>query len=371
MKIIADSEIVGAESCFSLYGEVKVYPGREIKAAHLRDADALLVRSVTSIDRELLANTPIRFVGSATIGTDHVDLDYLASNNIHFAHAPGCNASAVVQYVIAALCATVRGWRDKSVSVVGCGQVGGRLLASLKALGLDCRVYDPFLTVEQVPELVSFNEALSADIICLHTPLTLQGAFPTFHMIGERELSEIKTGAILINAGRGAVIDSQALERKLSEGACPQLILDVWEHEPAIGRELLDKVLLGTPHIAGHSVDGKLRGTRMVLDAFEQWLGVRSPRVNGNVPDTLEKTPITVSDRSSLETVVLSAYDPRRDFADLRSAFSDRGVPAGKAFDAVRTAYQLRQEFNHFRIQGELEQGLGEELVTLGFSVDR
>lgn len=371
MKIVSDSAIMGAESFFSPYGEVSVYPGRELTAARVEDADVLLVRSVTPVDQGLLANSRVRFVGSATIGTDHIDHDYLVRSGIHFAYAPGCNATAVVQYVIAVLCASIDSWRDKSVSIIGCGQVGGRLLAFLKTLGMNCRVYDPFLSPEKVLELVDFSEACSADIICLHTPLTRGGGHPTFHMIGEAELAQLKRGTVLINAGRGAVIDNQALEARLLEDASLRVILDVWENEPAISRDLLDKVVLGTPHIAGHSIDGKLRGTMMLLEAFEQWLGITPARISEPTSKTHEKILLTVSNKASFEEVVLSVYDPRRDFAKLRLACSNKDIPTAKAFDAVRGAYQLRQEFNRYHIDSEVGQKLGEQLLALGFSLAR
>ena len=373
MKIVADYGIADVESRFSRHGEVSVYPGREISAAHIRDAEVLLVRSVTRVDRNLLASSPVRFVGSATIGTDHVDLDYLAERGIEFAFAPGGNATAVVQYVIAVLCACVDDWRRKSVSIIGCGQVGGRVLTCLRALGLECRVFDPFLSSQQVPELCDFAHALNADVICLHTPLTLGGAHPTFHMIGAPELARIRPDAILINAGRGAVIDNRALATTLRGDAIPRVVLDVWENEPAIGRDLLARVLLGTPHIAGHSFEGKLRGTTMVLDAFEQWLGLAAEdRTRYNRPKTLDdKAELMASSTTSLEDLVLAVYDPRCDFADLRSAFANHEVPAAIAFDAVRGAYKLRREFNHYRVEGAISQNLGEELLAVGFEVAR
>lgn len=364
--------MAGVESHFSCHGEISLYPGREINAAQVRDADVLLVRSVTKVDRHLLANSPVKFVGSATIGTDHVDLDYLAERGIKFAFAPGCNATAVVQYVIAVLCACVSHWRHKSVSIIGCGQVGGRVLGCLRALGMKCQVFDPFLSSQQVPELCDFKQALNADIICLHTPLTLGGAHPTFHMIGMPELAQIRPDATLINAGRGAVIDNRALEARLSIGAIPRVVLDVWEDEPAIRRQLLAKVLLGTPHIAGHSLEGKQRGTTMVLEAFEQWLGIGlagEDRTRDERLETRDKTDLKASDTTRLEDLVLAVYDPRCDFSDLRSALSNHDVLAATAFDAVRNAYQLRREFNQYRVHGVSNQNLAEDLLALGFAV--
>ena len=233
----------------------------------------LLVRSVTRVDRTLLEGSAVAFVGSATIGTDHVDQAYLAEQGIRFAHAPGCNANAVVQYDLSVLSNLQPDWQSCTVGIVGCGNVGGRVYRTLKSLGVNCRVYDPFLSAEQIPDLVDFQSVLAADIICVHTPLTTEGPFPTEHLFNAEVLAGLGENTLLINAGRGAVIDNGALLEHLKSGSKLRVALDVWEPEPNINPGLLEQVLLATPHIAGYSREGKIRGTEMLAEDYYQWSG--------------------------------------------------------------------------------------------------
>jgi len=189
MKIIADENMSAVQEIFAPYGDVEVWPGREINAATVATADVLLVRSVTKVDKQLLEGSSVQFVGSATIGTDHIDLQYLQDKGIHFAHAPGCNAEAVVQYMFSVFCTLEPQWRNKTVGVIGCGNVGGRLFHRLTTLGVSCEVYDPFINEAECDALTDLKTALSADIICLHTPLTKEGPHPTHHMINQQKYS--------------------------------------------------------------------------------------------------------------------------------------------------------------------------------------
>ena len=364
MKILADENIANVAELFGPYGEVSLAPGRAIKRAQLSDVDMLLLRSVTQVDRQLLNDTPVRFVGSATIGTDHVDRAYLASQNIQFAHAPGCNARAVVEYVIAVLCGSVAQWRDKTVAIIGCGNVGGELLRCLEKLGVNCKVYDPFLDENQCRSLVEFEEAMAADIVCVHTPLTTGGEFPTHHMIDQTVLDAMQADAVLINAGRGGVIDNKALLQRLNDNNGLRVVLDVWEHEPHVDQALLDKLLLGTPHIAGYSVEGKLRGTQMLFEAFCQWCG----EARAELFETAQTVPLLLNAEDSLESVVSKIYQPSADSLAMKAALAQQGAEAGAIFDALRRDYPLRREFGHFEIVGVEDAKLRRDLKALGFS---
>ena len=369
MKILADENITDVARLFAPYGDVSLYSGRDIRPAQISDVDVLLVRSVTNINAQLLADSQVGFVGSATIGTDHVDLEYLRGRNIHFAHAPGCNANAVVQYMLAVLCSCIPQWRNKTVAIIGCGQVGGRLLRCLQGLGLRCKVYDPFLGAEDCAVLVSFAEAMRADIVCVHTPLTMDGSFPSYHMIDRTVLGKMRADTVLINAGRGAVIDNQALLELLYSNKSLRVVLDVWEHEPVIPVALLDKVLLGTPHIAGHSLEGKLRGTEMLLEAFCQWhheVEPSSRRLSASKDEML--TSLLLDEESSLEKVVLETYHPVRDFEKMTEVLSACDSEPGQCFDALRRDYSLRREFSHFEVSGITDQQTRRDLEVLGFS---
>lgn len=333
MKIVCDENIAYAREFFAPLGELICLPGRGLTHADVRDADALIVRSVTNVTRELLADSRVKFVGSATIGFDHIDLEYLREAGIAFAGAPGCNARAVVEYVLTALMALrAECLTELTVAVVGAGNVGGRLLWALDQLGVKTLMVDPFVSREQIaarfafnklPERVELNRALQADVICLHTPLTKMGEAPTYHLIAEQEIAALKTGSLLLNAGRGAVIDNQALLNRLQQQSDLDVVLDVWEGEPAISQALLAAVKIGSPHIAGYSAEGKLKGTQMVYQALCQCfdLQVAEPAI----------APWRPAD----------AYDIYADDRDLRRVFPPEGA-AG--FDRLRKQYRHRPE---------------------------
>ncbi|HRF88536.1 MAG TPA: 4-phosphoerythronate dehydrogenase [Pseudomonadales bacterium] len=322
MKIVADENIAYAKHFFAELGELVLMAGRSITTADVRDADVLLVRSVTLVNRALLAGSAVKFVGSCTIGTDHVDQNYLTEAGIHFAFAPGCNAQAVVEYVWAALQGLAVDVTAARVGVVGCGNVGGRLLRALHNKKVNAVGNDPFLSYEDFP-LVDLNAIMQCDVICLHTPLTKIGAHPTIHLFDQSRINQLKAGAVLLNAGRGAVIDNAALLQRLEQKQDLQVVLDVWENEPAIDGNLLAQVAIGTPHIAGYSAEGKLRGTEMVYEALCAFL--QQPQ---------RVAPVAL-------TGVVEPYDIFADDAALREQYP---VDGALAFDRLRKFYQPRRE---------------------------
>lgn len=367
MKIVADQNMSGVAALFAPYGEVELCDGRRLCARQIRDADALLVRSVTQVDEQLLANSKVRFVGSSTSGIDHIDQAYLQARDIHFAYAPGCNAVAVVEYVVSALCAILPDWRNRQVGIIGCGRVGGRLLQYLQALGVTCKVYDPFLTPANCDVLTNLTDVLDADVVTLHTPLTQSGEYPTRHLLNGKLLDGLASAErLLINSARGEVVDNAALLRVLERSGALRVVLDVWENEPSISIPLLSKVTIGTPHIAGYSQEGRLRGTQMVLDAFCRWLGqpMCAPLDFGN-PESLVLPP-----DATLDAAVLAAYDVTTDAATLRRAMDGTRVDVGSRFDILRKACRHRREFSHFRISGIGGEPTRAALRTLGFRID-
>lgn len=378
MKIIADSALALLGELFSPFGELVIRPGRDIEPADVADADILLVRSITRVDERLLRNSPVRFVGTATSGVDHVDRDYLAARGIAFADAPGCNARAVVEYVLSVLCICRPGWRGETVGILGCGHVGGSLYRCLRGLGVTCRVHDPLLPAGQIPDLMPFAAVLQADILCLHTPLTHGGEHPTLHLIDAAVLAALRPGSLLINAGRGAVIDNRALRQHLAAGANLQVALDVWEGEPNIDVDLLKLVTLGTPHIAGYSREGKERGSLMIRDALCRWLG------RGGAPHRdLKDPPRALAAAASFEETLLAVYDVRNEHRRMRAAMvgqqgneTDRldaasgagGGPGVKAvFDGLRRAAAERREFSAYRITGA-DAELARALAVVGLN---
>jgi len=379
MRLVADENIPLVETYFGHLGEVIRRPGRGISAEDLRSTDVLLVRSVTRVDAQLLAGSSVRFVGTCTIGEDHLDKDYLDSAGIAWASAPGCNANSVVEYVYAALAHLDCDWRDGTVGIVGCGNVGGRLHARLKAQGVDCRCYDPLLGVDQNPDLTDLEQVLASDILCLHTPLTRSGPHPSYHMIGSRELSLLPPNGILLNAGRGAVVDNTALLAHLERHPEQRVVLDVWEPEPEISRPLLNKVALGTPHIAGYSYDGKIKGTYGIYRALCEHLGLE-PRhsLESGLPALAEPVltlPRAPSDWASMQALLPRVYDIAEDDRKLRALAreADRGrVDFAQGFDRLRKDYPVRREFGNYRVEaksGSLSESLKQRLSAMGFLI--
>lgn len=322
MKIVADENIAFAREYFAGFGELVLVSGRSISHADVQDADVLLVRSVTAVSPSLLAGSRVRFVGSCTIGTDHVDMAWLARHGIAFAWAPGCNARAVVEYVLSSLLALQVDIAGSRIGIVGCGNVGGRLLCCLQQAGARVLVFDPFLDDPSLPQ-VGFADILQCDVICLHTPLTKTGLHPTYHMFGADVIARLRPGTVLLNAGRGAVIDNAALLRRLQQHNDLRVVLDVWENEPAIDAALLERVAIGTPHIAGYSAEGKWRGTEMVYEALCRFLG-------------LAVQPVSVNLEGMVEPYAVQADD-----AALRAQFPAGGAAA---FDRLRKDYRHRRE---------------------------
>lgn len=354
MRILVDANVPAAQTCFGELGEVVRLPGREIDAASLRDVDALVVRSITRVDAALLERAArLRFVGTCTIGTDHIDRAALNERGIAFASAPGCNAEAVVDYVLSALLtlAERQGWRlaERRVGIVGVGNVGGRLLARLTAMGIDCLACDPPRAErEGAAGFVDLDALLDAcDLICLHTPLVRDGPHATRHLLDARRIAELAPGTVLLNAGRGDCVDGAALRCRLSGQGDVTALLDVWEEEPAIDAVLRDLAAIATPHIAGHSLDGKLRGTHQIHEALSRHVGLP---VRLTLASLLPSPPLPrlelddgLDPEEALRRCMRAVYDPRRDHDALIRETRRLGMARG--FDACRAGYPLRREF--------------------------
>ena len=364
-RIIADQNMPLVEAHFGHLGEVELMAGRDIDRHSIEGAEILLVRSVTQVNQSLLEGSSVRFVGSATAGTDHIDLEYLNRNNIQFAYAPGCNAEAVVQYALSVFSRLKPQWLKSKVGIVGCGNVGGRLYQKLVALGVDCLVYDPFLSQSQIPDLVSLKEVLDCDIISLHTPLTTDGEFPTHYLFNQQVLNSLKPNTLLINAGRGAVIDNQALIERLKQSDGLQVALDVWESEPHINAELLDLVSLATPHIAGYSDEGKIRGTCMLYEALcASYLNDESiQQPNTAINDT--KVSLNGTGKA-LNQLLLECYNIDADDQRMRETLKQGDI--GQGFDQLRKTYPQRREYSHFNLSTDTP--LSRQLKILGYSTD-
>ena len=378
MKLVIDANIPAADACFGSLGVLHRLPGREIRAADIRDADALVVRSITQVNQALLAHSQVRFVGTCTIGTDHIDLAYLAERNIGFASAPGCNAEAVVDYVLSSLLTVSEreGWQllERTVGIVGAGNVGSRLKGRLQALGIDVLVCDP-PRAEQEGEsgFVALDTLIErCNVICLHTPLVKQGPHATYQLLNAQRINELTPGTVLLNAGRSDCIDGLALRSRLAGKGDLIAVLDVWEDEPEIDAGLRDLVTLATPHIAGHSLDGKLRGTWMIQQALSEQLGQPSAMPFSELcpPPALSSLTLqrALPVEEALRLCVRAVYDVRRDHDALQRQVLHEGL--AKGFDSCRANYPLRREFATLSVTLEKDAvALQPSLQAAGFQV--
>lgn len=357
MQIIADANMPGLEP-FEAIGAVTRVDGRSLTRQQLGDAEVLLVRSVTRVDAGLLAGSRVRFVGSATIGTDHVDLGYLQAQGIRFAHAPGCNARAVAEYVLQAvllLCqARHRSPLGATVAVVGLGNVGHRVADWLTDLGMNVRACDPPLAEKGYTgpyELEPLDAMLDADLITLHVPLTDSGDHATRHLLDAVRLSRLSASQMLINTCRGPVIDNDALLARLQGGRGPATILDVWETEPLVPAALFELVQLGSPHIAGYSAEGKLKGTRMLYQAFCDWLDVQPEPAPMLASNEIIEQPVANED--DLLRVLQMAYRLSEDHRRLGESLASEDP--GRAFDRLRKEYPVRHELHDWQYQANVD----------------
>jgi erythronate-4-phosphate dehydrogenase len=373
MLIVADENIPLLDAFFAGFGEIRRYPGRAIDRAAIAGADVLLVRSVTRVDRALLDGSNVRFVGTCTIGTDHLDLAYFAEAGIQWASAPGCNARGVVDYVLGSLLtlAEIEGVElsQRRYGVVGAGQVGGRLVQVLRGLGWDVRVCDPLRQAQEGGDFVSLEDIVEhCDVISLHTPLTRGGEHPTWHLFDNARLRALKPGAWLINAARGPVIDNAALHQTLLAREDLQAVLDVWEREPQVDLDLADCCVIATPHIAGYSLDGRRRGTAQIYQALCGFLGSDA----AVQLDTLLPKPwlgeVTLSADTdpawALAMLCRGVYDPRCDDADFRRSLSEDTDKQRLAFDRLRKDYPPRREIEGLRVHIDGPAPALERIVT-------
>ncbi|GLX12759.1 erythronate-4-phosphate dehydrogenase [Pseudomonas straminea] len=382
MRIVADENIPLLDEFFAGFGEIQRLPGRAIDRAAVANADVLLVRSVTCVDRAMLQGSPVRFVGTCTIGTDHLDLDYFSEAGIAWSSAPGCNARGVVDYVLGSL--LVLGERlgaelaQRTYGVVGAGQVGERLIKVLRGLGWRVLVCDPPRQRAEGGDYVSLQQIIEqCDVISLHTPLTRDGEFATRHLLDAELLEQLRPGTWLLNASRGEVLDTAALCALLQRGADLHVVLDVWEGEPLVDLELAALCHIATPHIAGYSLEGKLRGTAQIYQAFCRAQGIEAMiSLESLTPRRwLQRLSIAAgSDPAwALATVCRAIYDPRRDDADLRRSLVVDEQARKAGFDLLRKRYPVRREIEGLDVQLEgpdeplsaLISALGARVISL------
>lgn len=380
MKIVADENIPQVEELFSELGEVSLVSGRNLKAEQLQDADILLVRSVTQVNEELLESSKVKFVGTATIGIDHLNVKYLSGRGIGWANAPGSNANSVVEYVFCAISYFTGRlealFSGATVGIIGMGNVGSSLYRRLKALGIKCCGYDPLIPQNTFPGMVNIDQVLKADVICCHAPLTTDGDYPTFHLLDYKELTQLKSNALLINAGRGEVINGDALKKVLTERNDLSVVLDVWEFEPGIDLQLLSLTSLATPHIAGYSYDGKIAGTHAIYVACCEFLGIDgNPKTDATTANDFY--PLELGNSNSVEAgigeAVTAAYSISDDDKTLRQALEGcTQERVAVVFDQLRKTYPVRREFSCHTISNSqlLTPQLQHCLSIMGFNIN-
>jgi erythronate-4-phosphate dehydrogenase len=356
--ITIDENIPHAREAFESLGAVQLLPGRSITRRDLADSEALIVRSITRVDRELLEGTPVRFVGTATNGLDHIDLDYLRDAGIVLADIGGANAEAVSEYVIAALLELrrrgLRTLRGERLGVVGMGKIGGRVVDDALALGLDVVAYDP-PREESDPAFTSasLDELLDCDIVTIHVPYTEEGSHPTRNLVDDSFLGGLRRGATLLNTSRGGVADSEAMIAAVDAGRLGSLVLDVWRGEPAIPVELIERCAIATPHIASYSIDAKAKGTEVMVHALAGFMGRLSDWSTTKVLPAEEGSlaiPPGTDRLDALAMAVSAALDIARDDAALRALLPLGDEERRRGFDGLRKNYPRRREFHALRV---------------------
>ncbi len=383
MNIVIDENIPFGEEAFSHLGSVKRVPGRQVNSESLRAVEALIVRSVTPVNANLLAETNIRFVGTATSGIDHIDQRYLAQRNIGFADAAGCNANSVAEYVLTAIVAVASRFKiplaESSIGIIGVGRIGRLVAKKAQALGMTVLLNDPPLARETGdPRYRSLDEALQADFVTLHVPLIHDGPDKTFHLIGENQLARMSSSSVLLNTSRGEVVDSLALLNAIELNRLRGVVLDVWEGEPSINWDLVNRATIATPHIAGYSFDGKVMGTAMIYQAACDYFGVtpvwQVPAMYSQPLDCSDREKAIDAHDQDLQVLVhqLSTmrYDLHGDDSRMRAVLPLSSSERPSAFDRLRKMYPTRREFFASPVNLiHASPDLISRLTDLGFSI--
>lgn len=380
MKIVVDENIPYGREAFEMLGEVVLRPGRAISPEDLRDADLLMVRSITKVNAALLDGSSVRFVATATIGVDHLDEPYLRERGITYASAPGCNANSVGEYIAAALLvlAETRGFKlaDRKLGIIGHGNVGKRVEQKARALGMDVVLNDPPLARETGDKKYRpLEDILDCPIITAHVPLVKTGADATRHLLNERFFARCKTGAIILNTSRGAVCNGEALRVALEAGKIGAAALDVWEGEPNVNLQLLANCAIATPHIAGYSFDGKVNGTKQIYEAACTFLNIAPSWDATPLLPKPEVPRITVkglpeSVQAEIAATVARVYDILDDDKRIRALLRMDDGERGLYFDRLRKEYPRRREFHNTDATIlPLNAAMANTLRGLGFKV--
>jgi erythronate-4-phosphate dehydrogenase len=372
-KLIIDDAVPFAKEMFSHLGEVVCVPGEEIGLSHARNADALIIRSRTQVNSGLLKGSSVSFVGSTVVGLDHVEQTYLADNNIEFYSAQGCNANSVAEYVIACILnfAEEHNWdlSQKSIGIIGVGHVGKLLLNKALALGLTILPNDPPREKREAKSgqlnFVSLEKALAADIVSFHTPLTTEGEFATFQLLNKDNFSLITPNTLLINAARGGIIDEAIWAKTPTAGN----IIDCWQNEPNINKALYQKATIATPHIAGHALEAKIKGSYLVYKQLCCFLKQKEQQEwQKHIPK--QPTPIKLTElntsQKTLQKLIAECYQPIKDHLAIAST-DIKSIH--KKFEYHRRHYPLHREWSEHEVIIPPNHSIEKTLKRLGFKV--
>jgi len=374
MKIIIDNKIPYIKGALEPYGEVVYLPGNRTTSDVVKDADALITRTRTSCSRDVLEGSRVKFIATATIGFDHIDTEYCKAEGIEWTNAPGCNAESVNQYIASALCSFSRrrGYvlKDKTIGIVGVGQVGSRVAKTCEILGMKVLLNDPPRErVEELSQFVSLKTIQEeADIISFHVPLNMEGTDRTHHMVNREFLQGLKNKALIINTCRGEVFETRAVREAKQSGALKGIIIDCWENEPELDLGLLNLVDYGTSHIAGYSKDGKAKGTKMSVRAISSFfgLGIDDWQPAGVEPPSNPVIELDGSKKNAeqvLADAILSTYEIESDDKALRDN--------PRLFEQLRGDYPVRREFGCYSVRAmNVNDEILRQLTKLGFKLD-
>ncbi len=373
IKIIADQDIPFLKGVFEPYAEIEYYPGNNITNMVVKNADALIIRTRTKCNRDLLHGSTVKFISSATIGFDHIDTDYCEKNKIIWTNAPGCNSSSVQQYVAAALINISRKYnfslKERTIGIVGVGHVGTKIVKLAEYFGMTVLLNDPpRVRNEGLCGFISLEGILrDCDIITFHVPLNMTGEDKTYHMIDENLLEKVNPGTFIINTSRGEVADTEALKEVLRSGKVAGAIIDVWEREPEIDVDLLNLVDIGTPHIAGYSADGKANGTSMSVQALSKYFNLGIDNWSPASVPVPDNTMINIYNRSAsgeniIAEAIINTYNIPEDVMRLRKS--------PETFEKQRADYPLRREFNSYSVKLDRKDRDAERILRrMGFRV--
>ncbi len=382
MRIVADEQLADVQPLFAALGELTLLPADALTPGAVKNADALLVRSVTKVDATLLAGSAVQFIGTATSGMDHLDLPYLRQRGIEVVHAAGSNANAVVDYCCCALACCFRlGLLSAEkpeklrVGVIGAGHVGSALAGRLQALGFDVLCYDPpRAQAEAGFHSVSLADVLACDLISLHVPLTDSGEQATRGLINGPLLAQLAPGTVLLNTCRGGVVDEHALVEVLQRDQSLHYLADVWENEPDVSAELVRRSVLATPHVAGYSQRAKRRATQLLQEQFSSYFDLAtSPATDSGQELSIETAETNGAEsltRDADYTSVWSLLEARLPLSALSTQFSEE-VLAGRgsmAFKTLRNSMLSRREFCEMSLPVDgLADTLRQQASTMGF----